>query len=92
MLALLRVLALNARYLAHNVLYAASGFGISLRTDPPLTIEKVVGASNLGAITNDLILTSIKTSTNAITLERNPIAYQSWDFFIVWHDVPLSVR
>ena len=78
----------DARYLAHNVLYATSGLRVSVGTDPPLTIEKVISASNLGAITDDLILTPIETGANAATLERSPITYQSWDFFIVWHDVP----
>ena len=78
----------NARYLAHNVLNPTSRLGVSLRTDPPLTIKEVVGASNLGAITNDLVFTPIETGANAITLERRSITYQSWDFFIVWHNVP----
>ena len=82
------VIAFDTRYLAHDVLYATSCLRISLRTDPPLTIKKVVGAGDLGAITNDLILTPIETGANAINLKRNPITYQSWDFFIVWHNVP----
>ena len=69
------LIAFNARYLAHNVLNPASRLRISLRTDPPLTIKKVVGAGDLGAITNDLILTPIETGANAITLERSPITY-----------------
>ena len=82
------LIALNARYLAHDVLNPASRLGVSLRTDPPLTIKEVVGASNLGAITNDLVFTPIETGANAITLERRSITYQSWYLFIVWHDVP----
>ena len=82
------VIAFDTRYLAHNVLNPASCLGVSLRTDPPLTIKKVVGAGDLGAVTDDLILTPIETGANAITLKRNPITYQSWDFFIVWHNVP----
>ena len=83
-------MAFSTRYLAHDILDTASCLGVSLRTNPPLTIEEVVGASNLGAITNNLVFAPIKTGANAATLERNSLAYQSWDFFIVCHDVPLS--
>ena len=69
------LMGFNARYLAHNVLDSASCLGISLRTNPPFTIEEVVGAGDLGAITDDLILTPLKTGANAIPLERNPITY-----------------
>ena len=82
------VIAFDTRYLAHNVLYTASCLGVSLRTDPPLTIEKIIGAGDLGAVAHNLVFTPVKMGANAIPLERRSITYQSWYLFIVWHDVP----
>ena len=81
------VIAFDARYLAHDVLNPASRLGISLRTDPPLTIEKVVGAGDLSAIAHYLVFTPVKMGANAIPSEWCSITYQSWYLFIVWHDV-----
>jgi len=63
------LMGFNARYLAHNVLNPACCLRISLRTNPPLTIEKVVGASDFGAIADNLVFTPIETGANAATLK-----------------------
>ena len=69
------VIAFDTRYLAHNVLNPTSGLRISLRTDPPFTIEKVVGAGDLSAVAHNLVFAPVETSANAVTLERNSITY-----------------
>ena len=82
------LIGFDTRYLAYNVLNPTSCLGVSLRTDPPFTIEEVAGAGNLGAVAHNLVFTPVKMGANAIPLERRSITYQSWYLFIVWHDVP----
>ena len=66
---------MSARYLAYDVLNPTSCLGVSLRTDPPLTIEEVIGAGDLSAVAHYLVFTPVEMGANAIALERNPIAY-----------------
>ena len=69
------VIAFDARYLAHDVLDTASCLGVSLRTNPPLTIEEVIGAGNLGAVAHNLVFAPVEMGANAVTLEWHAVTY-----------------